>query len=292
MAVTLRQMIDADVAPATLAQVAAFEALDLSSGVTPRTVTDDVLTRMHGRYRHFLDHDPAGAWVAIEDDRVAGAALGLKREQFWGLSLMFVDPSAQSSGVGRRLMDAALTYAEGCRQLFILSTHDPRAMRLYATSDFTVHPQIEGVGEPDRSALPAPHRTVRDGSLADVEFADTVDRVVRGAPHGPDQIRMATDLQMFVVDDVDGRGYAYLREDGLLYNLAATDDDTARALLWRCLATVSDLGRCADVYHLNAEQQWAIEICYRARLRVTPGGSAFWRGGSPPRAYLPSGAYL
>lgn len=292
MAVTVRPMAEADIAAATLAQIAAFEALDLSSGVTPRTVTDAVLARMHGRYRHFLDHDPAGAWVATEDDRVVGAALGLKRELLWGLSLMCVDPSVQSSGIGRRLMDATLTYAEGCSQLVILSTHDPRAMRLYATSDFAVHPQVEGMGEPDRSVLPAAHRPVRAGSLADVEFADAVDRVVRGAPHGPDQVRMATDLQMFVVDDVEGRGYAYLREDGVLYNLAATDDDTARALLWHCLATVSDLGRSADVYHLNAEQQWAIEICYRARLRVTPGGAAFWRGGSPPRAYLPSGAYL
>jgi hypothetical protein len=43
---------------------------------------------------------------------------------------------------------------------------------------------------------------------------------------------------------------------------------------------------------MNAHQQWAIRVCYQARLRVTTGGPVFWRGTAPPRCFIPSGAYL
>jgi hypothetical protein len=43
---------------------------------------------------------------------------------------------------------------------------------------------------------------------------------------------------------------------------------------------------------MNVEQQWAIATSFAARIKVTPGGPVFWRGITPPRAFLPSGAYL
>jgi hypothetical protein len=103
---------------------------------------------------------------------------------------------------------------------------------------------------------------------------------------------MATDLQLFVADQADGRGYAYLRPDGELACLAATDESTATNLLWRYLAHVHELGKPAGIIDLNAQQQWAIGIAFAARLKVAPAGPVFWRGFAPPPAYLPSGAYL
>lgn len=288
----IRPMVDADVEGATRAQVAAFAALYPDDAALTAPPSEDMLARMHRRYRHFMAHDPAGAWTAVEDGRVVGTALALRRGDLWGLSLLVVDPSAQSSGIGRQLLDASLTYAEGCPRAFILSTHDPRAMRLYATSGFDVYPQLDAEGPIDVAALPVGSDRVRDGGPADIDFADAVDLDVRGATHGPDQRWLAEDLTMYVVDDADGRGYAYVRGDSLIMTLAATDEDTASALLWRCLARISAAGKPASIYHLNAEQQWAIRIAYRARLVVTPAGPAYWRGGMPPRCYLPSGAFL
>jgi GNAT superfamily N-acetyltransferase len=285
-------MTAADVEAAARIQLAAFAALDHKDGVEPRPVTPEVAARQHTRHLHFLTHDPGGSWVATDGGDVIGSALALRREGLWGLSLIVVDPEQQSSGVGRRLLDAALTYAEGCDLAIILASHDPRAMRSYATSGFDLYPQVGGSGEPDRKALPAFRSRVRDGSIADVGFADGIDRVVRGAARGPDQVRLATDMAMFIADDVDGRGYAYVRNDGIVFALAATDDATATALLWRCLAHTVDLGVAASVDHMNAEQQWAIRASYKARLKVTPAGPVFWRGRTPPLAYLPSGAYL
>jgi len=290
--VTIRPMSEADVVAAAEVQMRSFIDLDRREGLEPEQPSEAIVTRQHKRLRHFLTHDPDGAWVATDGERLIGCALALKRDALWGLSLLVVDPDVQSSGSGRRLLDASLAYSQGCDRAIILSSMDPRAMRSYATSGFTLHPQVQGKGEPDRSALPALHGRVRDGSIADANFADDVDRLVRGAPRGPDHLLMATDLPMFVVDDVDGRGYAYFRTDGEVAALAATDDDTATDLLWRCFAHALDVSIPASVIDMNAQQQWAITSSYRARLKVTPAGPVFWRGASPPPSYLPSGAYL
>jgi GNAT superfamily N-acetyltransferase len=285
-------MIDADVREASRVQIAAFSALDAESGAEPRAVTDAVWERIAIRHRHFLTHDPGGSFVATQGDQVVGCALALKRESLWGLSLLVVDPNVQSGGIGRQLLDASLNYADGCERLVILSTSDPRAMRAYATSGFDLFPQVSARGEPDRASLPALRGRVRDGSLADAELGDDIDRAVRGAARGPDHLLMASAMPMFVVDDVDGRGYAYFRSDGEVFTLAATNDETADALLWRCLAYSIDLNLPITVEHLNAQQQWAVRTSYRARLNVAPSGPVFWRGATPPPWFLPSGAYL
>lgn len=292
MSVAIRPMTAADVAAATDVQIAAFGALDRAEGVESRPLTEAVMTRLHTRQHHFVHHDPRGAWVATKDGTVVGCAQALKREGLWGLSLLVVDPAVQSGGVGRKLLDASLAYAEDRGRAIILSSADPRAMRAYATSGFTLHPQVAGHGAPDRSSLRADHGRVRTGSADDVDLADEIDRSVRGAWRGPDHVRMATDMPIFVIDDVDGRGYAYVRSDGVVFALAGSDDETATTLLWRCLAHIVELGVAASVDHLNATQQWAVRACYDARLKVTPAGPVFWRGGVPPEAYLPSGAYL
>jgi GNAT superfamily N-acetyltransferase len=294
MTVTIRPMTAEDVAPAIRVQVAAFADLDRSHGAEPRPMTDAVWARLETRHRHFLTHDGPGTWVATRgaEDAVVGCAHALRRDDLWGLSLLVVDPASQSAGVGRRLLDASLAYAEGCVRAIILSSPDPRAMRAYATSGFDLYPQVAAEGDVDPGSLPARNPRVRDGSLDDVDLADRVDQDVRGARRGPDQVRMATDLSMFVVDDMDGRGYAYVRSDGAVFSIAATDDATATALLWRCLAHARDLEVAVSVEQMNSVQQWAINACYRARLTVTPAGPVFWRGTMPPPAFLPSGAYL
>jgi hypothetical protein len=48
------------------------------------------VARRKQHYRHFLKHDPEGAWVAVDGDTVAGVALALVREGVWVLSLFAV----------------------------------------------------------------------------------------------------------------------------------------------------------------------------------------------------------
>jgi GNAT superfamily N-acetyltransferase len=284
-------MAEADIDAAVTVQLAAFTDLDRRNNDPVPDITDATVERQRRRHRHFVEHDPDGAFVAVAEDAIVGCAMALRRDSLWGLSLLVVDPAAQSSGAGRRLLDATLSYAEGCDRGVILSSNDHRAIRAYATSGLSLFPQVAATGKPVLDKAPPSVARVRDGSIADADFANEVDRLVRGAGRGPDHAWIVEIAPMYVVDDPVGRGYAYLR-NGEVYLLAATDDETATALLWRCLVHVVDDGVEVNIEHLTGEQQWAITAALDARLTIKHGGPVFWRGTTPPRAYIPSGAFL
>lgn len=247
--------------------------------------------KARARHLHFIEHDAEGTWVATVDDRLVGHGAALVREGLWGLSLLVVDPATQSGGIGRKLLDATLRYADGCDRAIIQSSSDPRAIRAYATAGFELFPQMMATGKPAVDGAPSSITRVREGGLSDADLADEIDRAVRGSGRGPDHGFIAPGMDMYVVDDVDGRGYAYRRGSDV-YLLAASDDDTATALIWRCFQRGAELDIDITVDHLTAEQQWAMGACFDARLKMTPGGPVFWRGATPPRSYLPSGAFL
>src|SRR3954452_10545538 len=234
-------MTDADVDAAATVQREAFDEHDRRMGDAVPETTPERIEGQCRRIRHMLAHDPQGAWVAEVDDRVVGVALAIRRDRLWGLSLLVVDPQLQSGGVGRRLLGAALSYTEADAPAVILSSRDPRTMRLYASAGFDLHPQIRATGRVETSRLRAMELPVRDGSNADFDFADAVDVVVRGAPRGPDHSVLASGGPMFVVDSGDNRGYAFIR-GGRVSTIAATDEQTATALLWRCLAHTVEQG--------------------------------------------------
>ena len=65
------------------------------------------------RIEHLITHDSPGCWVAEDDSgEVVGAVAALRRERLWGLSTYAVRPGIQATGIGKQLLDAALTYAE------------------------------------------------------------------------------------------------------------------------------------------------------------------------------------
>jgi predicted N-acetyltransferase YhbS len=254
-------------------------------------LSEERLAKAHRRHLHFIEHDPDGTFVATIDDRIVGHGAALVREGLWGLSLLVVDPTTQSHGIGNQLLDATLRCAEGCDRAIIQSGSDPRGIRAYGTRGFDLFPQMMATGKPVVDSATGSVARVRDGEPTDHDLANEIDRAVRGAGRGPDHDFIAPGMDMYVVDDADGRGYAY-RRDSDVYLLAATDDATAQGLLWHCLIRIAELDIEAAVDHLTAEQQWAIEACFVARLKVVPGGPVFWRGATPPRSYLPSGAFL
>src|SRR5206468_4186472 len=134
-------------------------------------------------------------------------------------------------------------------------SRDPRAMHRYASAGFDLYPQIRATGTVAPERLRTLELPAREGSAADFAFADSVDVAVRGAVRGPDHEILASLGPMFVVDSGERRGYAYLR-GGRVMTVTASDDVTASALLWRCLAHVNEVGVEAQVDHVPANQQW------------------------------------
>lgn len=248
------------------------------------------IERRKERYRHFMAHDPGGAWVAADGERVVGVALALEREGVWILSLFAVDEEYRGAGVGRRLLDRALGYAEGRKGAILASSTHPAAMRRYALAGFDLYPTLTAGGTVRREALPAGLR-VRERTEDGLQLAAEVDRQLRGAAHGPDlEFMLQTGCCLFVAERRAGRGYALLWE-GSPAIVAATTPEIAKDLLWFCLAQSPD--ETVEVRWITSAQNWAIPVVLEAGLSLSPAGPICVRGDLGPLApYLPSGPFL
>ena len=246
--------------------------------------------RRKGRYRHFLEHDPEGAWVATDGDRVIGVALALVREGVWVLSLFAVAEDYRGAGIGGELLGRALGYAEGCKGAILASSTHPAAMRSYALAGFGLYPTLMARGRVRREPLPSGLK-VRDGAQADLQLAAEVDRSLRGGAHGPDlEFMLRTGCRLLVAERSSCRGYAVIWE-GSPAIVAATASEVAVDLLWACLAEGADAG--VEVRWITGAQSWAVPVVLGAGLSLSPAGPICVRGelGSLT-PYLPSGPFL
>lgn len=242
------------------------------------------------RTHHFLRTDPGGSWVADDDGTMVGFATSTRREGTWILATYAVSPTHQGRGIGKQVLDLALTHSEGCLRGMLSASDDPRAVRRYLVAGFTLHPQMYLSGTVDRSAIPAgTGARVREGTTADTDLMDSVDRQARGAAHGPDHALMQQLWRWVVSDTTAGSGYAYLAPTGAVALLAATNRRTAQALLW---SAVAEGPAEQTVGHVTAANDWAVDVGIAARLEVRTSGFLALRGMRPPTAYLHNGALL
>lgn len=276
---------EADLVPA-LAR-ATFDDLDRRKGRTPTPVSETRRVWFARRTQHLLATDPGRQLVAIDGQEIVGAAMATMREGLWALSLLVVRPGTQSTGLGRRLIEAALDGHTGPGA--ICASDDGRALRRYAAAGFALYPCLEGSGRADLSGAVVDVR-VTDG--ADPDFADGVDRVARGHGHGPDAFLQERTTIALRYSDGGRRGYAYAQDDGHVALVGATEPAVAQVLLWAVLGRHVELGVESTVGFVTGGQQWAMDVLVAARLRLTVDGAVCWRGMPEPTAYLPNGALL
>jgi GNAT superfamily N-acetyltransferase len=285
----LRPMALEDV-EATMAVVECADAALAEAGLLPSHTrpSDAQLEASRVGHARFVQRDGPGAWVAVSEGRVVGVAESVRRESFWGLSMLFVHPEFQSRGVGRRLLEAAMGYAAGATQRMIQSSPDPRAMRRYFLAGLAMHPTAEMGGQPDRRAIP-PSLPGRNGDGGDLELVAEVEAQL-GRSRTEDVAFALIDprCRLDVVDSDSGRGWVLWHPDRLAM-LGATDEQTAAILLWRFLA--GSEGQIL-VHGLTAGQQWAFDVLHRARLTAEIRGSLFVDGMAVPVPWIASGWYF
>lgn len=267
---------------------AAFDQLERRAGQEPQTRTGEQREFLFSGLRRFVELDPDGAWVAADGRGVVGMAAAIRRDSFWGLSMLFVDPTRQNQGLGRQLLEAGLTSASGADVRMILSSSDPRALRRYSLAGLGIHPAVEARGTIDRNAIPD-GVSARYGDASDLDLVKSVDAALRGSRAEDAEYLLGVGATMQVIERGAARGYVIHRRTRVLM-LGATDDATASALLWRFLA---EAGAETQIWGLTARQNWAVKVALTAGLEVVAAGALFLAGREhPPGPWLPSGWYF
>jgi GNAT superfamily N-acetyltransferase len=236
------------------------------------------------RTAHLLGTDPGGCWVAELDGGMAGFAVSFRRDLLWMLASYAVRSGLQGQGIGRPLLDAALSYSRGCLRGMFASSSDPKAYRRYRQAGFSMHPELHLTGVPDRSVLPVVEH-VREGMPGDVDLMDSLDRQRRDAAHGPDHELLTSLHRLLVTDHRTGSGYVYLHESGAPVLLAASNRRAAGRLLWEAIASARP-GEPIEIAHVTTANEWAVDIGLEARMSVSTRGYLALRGMRPPTPYL------
>jgi GNAT superfamily N-acetyltransferase len=237
-----------------------------------------------------LRTDPGGCWVAEVDGEVVGGAVSRVRELMWILASFAVAPGQQGRGIGTQLMAAAMHHGRGCLRGMFAASADPGAVRRYRLAGFDLHPQMLLTGVVARSAIPVVER-VREGTAADVDLMDSIDRQTRGAAHLSDHELLLDQFRLVVSDHSTGSGYAYVDADGSPVLLAASNRRTASRLMWEALAS-SPPGEQLAVHHITAANAWALDVGLAARLAIYQNGYLCVRRMKPPAPYLHHGSLL
>jgi GNAT superfamily N-acetyltransferase len=195
---------------------------------------EGVARRWRERIAYPWQTDPGGAFVAEIDAQVIGVAEAIVRERLWCLSMLAVEPGIQSAAAGRALMERAAEYGGAADPGLIVSSNDPRALRLYAAWGFALHPTFEAGGVVDRRRMPALGGSVREDGGEDLEAFAGLTREVRGAPYTDElHFLLAQGARLLRIAD---HGFAAVNREGMLWALVARDEETAGALLWNALA--------------------------------------------------------
>jgi len=286
-------MTDADVPAA----VAAFDSGMLAMlarhqlPVTANSIQDE--RRRQDRTRHFLGTDPGGSWVAEEGGTVIGMSQSFVREDYWMLSQLGTVPGRQGHGVGRELLRLALSHGDPGSPGTIQCSRDPKAMALYTSFGFVLHPVVAawGVMRPGSVTRPAEVRRLEPDAVTDreLEVIDGIDRAVRGSARTVDIVSMLSQPGNRLLLHAD-QGYAVARDERIV-TLGARQEESA-SLVLRAMLAETPVGETIEINWLTSAQQWAIRVVVEAGIELQPYGPVMVRGmDGPPTPYIPSGGY-
>jgi GNAT superfamily N-acetyltransferase len=131
MAVVVRVATVEDIPDMHRVRLSVTENRLTSSAITEASYVPEIQTRGRG-------------WVAVEDGRILGFAVGNRENgNIWAL---FVTPSAEGRGVGRRLHDemVAWLFDQGCRRLWLSTAPGTKAQRFYESAGWQFREHLPG----------------------------------------------------------------------------------------------------------------------------------------------------
>ena len=128
----------------------------------------------------FIAHPSIWGVVAERDGRIVGSNFVDERGPIRGVGPITVDPGVQETGVGRRLMQAALDRSAGAAGVRLLQdAFNTRSLALYASLGFRVTDPVALLSGRPRSR-PIPGYTVRPLTAGDIPGAAALSLGVHG----------------------------------------------------------------------------------------------------------------
>jgi GNAT superfamily N-acetyltransferase len=286
-------MTEVDVAGAVIAFDSGNLAMRARYGlpITGNSLQDE--QRRQDRARHFLATDPGGSWVADDDGTIVGMSQSFVREGYWMLSQLGTVPGAQGRGLGRELARLALTYGEPDSPGTIQCSRDPKAMALYSSFGFSLHPVVAAWGTLRTGAVTRPDgvERIEPDQVSDthLEIVAAIDRHVRGSARTVDIRSMLSQPGNRLLLR-DQQAYAVVKDERIV-TLGGRDEDSAGLVLQTMLAEAPP-GETIEVNWLTSAQQWAIRALTQSGIELQPYGPVMVRGmPGPPSPYIPSGGY-
>jgi GNAT superfamily N-acetyltransferase len=290
---TLRPMTEPDVAAAVAAFDMGFLAMRARYGFPVTATSLQNERRRQNRTRHFLATDPGGSWVADDEGTIVGMSQATVREGYWLLSQLGTVPGRQGRGLGRELLRLALSHGEPDSPGTIQCSRDPKAMALYSSFGFSLHPVVAAWGHlrPGKVARPGGVTRYEPGQVGEtqLDIVTVIDRQVRGSVR-------TIDIEMMLSEEGnrlllhEDQAYA-VASDQRIVTLGATNEASA-ALVLRAMLAEAPEGETIEVNWLTSAQQWAIRVITQAGIELQPYGPVMVRGmPGPPTPYIPSGGY-
>lgn len=226
-------------------------------------IPDDLVSiaRLHA---HVFATDPERFKVAVRDDRVVAFAAATRRDAVWFLSMLFVRPGEQGSGVGRALLERVMPVpGDGAVLATGTDSQQPISNALYARYGMVPRMPLLGlVGRPAGlrafGRLPAgvsatPFEAVaREGADHDAgerrlaAVVDRIDKRVAGFAHRADHGFLRADRRGFLFRR-EGRavGYGYASASGRVGPIAVLDEALLAPVLGHLLEAIEPRGASA-----------------------------------------------
>ena len=198
-------------------------------------------------------------------ERVVAFAAAVSRERLWYLSMLFVLPEFQGSGVGRELLGRVLPTDDGVARATATDSAQPISNALYTT--FGIAPRMplfnlsglperpEAFGELPSGIVPVDFDAIVAGSPGGpghrrlVDSVDSMDRELLGASHPMDHRFLRTEGRrgwLYYGPDGAALGYGYAGEAGRLGPVAARDASLVAPILGHLTSVIVPRGAFAS----------------------------------------------
>ena len=214
-------------------------------------------------YGHLQATDPERFVVALDGDRLVAFASAVQRERLWFLSMCFVLPERQGTGLGRRLLDAVGPTGQDTVRATATDSAQPISNALYASLGIVPRiPLLNLIGLPERpeafGELPSGITPIAfediagdpagDGHRRLAAAVDELDRELLGVAHPLDHRFLRQEGRrgwLYLGPDDAPVGYAYASEAGRVGPVAVRDGDLLTPVLGHVMGAVTPRGAFA-----------------------------------------------